>query len=247
MTKYRVQIQNFHNWLFGLQNDWITIIYIVKRYNTKPNNTKVSCLHIDIVEKSKYIFRCSSSESTPLNLLTKILLVWPRFFQLSNFWKQVLIIALFVLSVWFPEASFKDCAGVCRVIHHLLAPYTCDIPPPLLPLWPGGHINGPLRCQCVCSNPGLHQLLRQPFCSVLYEQELPQAVQKTVHMLVPYKSINQSKCWKHTDDISLKLHSVGNFDFRCTGFRGTLRTLSSIPSTLLYLLWQIWALVWLDK
>lgn len=70
------------------------------------------------------------------------------------------------------EASGQNCAGVCCLVCRLLAAQSHDLPVPLLPLRPGGHLTGPLHRQCVRSHFGLHQLLCEPICPLLDEQKL---------------------------------------------------------------------------
>lgn len=101
------------------------------------------------------------------------------------------------LSDQVQEASGQNRAGVCRPLCHLLAAQPRDLPVPLLPLRPGGHLAGPLRRQRVRPRPGLHQLLREPVCSLPDEQKLPQALQKAAAVLPLTRTLQHPEQPRH--------------------------------------------------
>ena len=109
-----------------------------------------------------------------------------------------------LLSDQVQEASGQNGAGVRGPVCRLLAAQSRHLPVPLLPLWPGGHLAGPLHRQRVCSHSGLRQLLCEPFRPLPDEQKLQQTLQEAAPVLLFSRTTGQSEQREHKYNHRLK-------------------------------------------
>ncbi|XP_061608812.1 uncharacterized protein grpr isoform X2 [Phyllopteryx taeniolatus] len=79
----------------------------------------------------------------------------------------------------------QDSVGICGPLRRMLAAQSRHLLIPLLPLLRGGHVPDPLCVQRCCSDPGLHKLLPEPFCSLSAQQELSEGVQGEPLLFLP--------------------------------------------------------------